>query len=80
MGMEIERRKYPKGDGNLASVPQQTEHGPEGLQMGLIRTTRYLIITLQLGMGNERKRSKFSATFKTVQGCCLCFKNVAPPV
>lgn len=81
MGMERERRKYPKGNGNLASAHQQTQCGPKGLQMGLIRTIRYLIIILQLSMiGNGGKRSKYSTTFKTAQGCCPCIKNFAPPV
>lgn len=44
MGMKREKRKYPKENGNLASVPRQTRRGPKGLQMILLRPVSCIII------------------------------------
>ena len=48
IGMGRERRKYPRGNRNLASAYQQTKPGPRGLQMGLLKTAAAAAKSLQL--------------------------------
>ena len=47
IGMGRERRKYPRGNRNLASAYQQAKPGPRGLQMGLLKTAAAAAKSLQ---------------------------------